>query len=350
MIFTDLLVVELASVLAGPTVGQFFAELGAKVIKIENQTSGGDVTRKWLLPQEKNNPSAYFLSANYGKESVFLNLTSVEDREKLNTWLQHADIVIMNFKPGDAEKLKVSYSDLKKIKSDIIVGEITGYGESSARTGYDAIVQAEAGFMYLNRKPEDKPLKMPVALMDLMAAHQLKEGLLLALYKKSKSGKGSRVQVSLIQSALSSLANQGTAWLCADQDPQPLGSDHPSITPYGTVFQTLDQKYILLAVGSDREFLNLCQVLNILEISSNESYQTNPSRVKNKNSLLPILEKAILNRNRDELLADLQKYKVPAAAVYSVSEALSQPYAQHLILKNEEGQAIGLSTIAFKMD
>ncbi|MFK7925857.1 MAG: CoA transferase, partial [Bacteroidia bacterium] len=180
-IFKDLIVIELASVLAGPSVGMFFAELGARVIKIENPRFGGDVTRSWKLAHEDkaDTRSAYFSCINWGKESLSLDLKQEPDRVILHQLLAKADIMLSSFIPGQAERLGIEAESLMKAYPKLILGEINGYGKDNARPAYDAIIQAEAGFMYINGEGEQL-YKMPVALMDVLAAHQLKEGLLLA--------------------------------------------------------------------------------------------------------------------------------------------------------------------------
>jgi len=178
--FQDLKVLELASVLAGPSVGQFFAELGAEVIKVENSKTGGDVTRTWKSANEQTDDrSAYFCSVNWGKKSIALDLTSNEGKAIIQKLAAKSDIIIASYKPGDAEKLGVEYAQLIAGNPKLIYGQITGYGSDNDRVGYDAVLQAESGFMDLNGEKNGSPTKMPVALIDVLAGHQLKEGLLL---------------------------------------------------------------------------------------------------------------------------------------------------------------------------
>ncbi|HKZ37881.1 MAG TPA: CoA transferase, partial [Chryseolinea sp.] len=206
--FDDLKVLELASVLAGPSVGQFFAELGAEVIKVENIITAGDVTRTWRVTGEQTDDrSSYFCSVNWGKKSIAVNLNTPEGKKIIYALVKKSDIVIASFKPGDAAKLEVDYETLSALNPSLIYGQITGYGSGKPRVGYDAVIQAEAGFMFMNGEPGGPSLKMPVALMDILAAHHLKEGILLALLNKQRSGRGELVEVSLIQAAISSLAN-----------------------------------------------------------------------------------------------------------------------------------------------
>jgi len=212
--FEDLKVLELASVLAGPSVGQFFAELGATVIKVENPNTSGDVTRSWKGAGETTDDrSAYFCSVNWGKKSIAVNLETVEGRNIVHRLAEQADVLIASYKPGDSTKIGVDYETLSALNPGLIYGQITGYGSNDPRVGYDAVIQAEAGFISINGEPGRTSLKMPVALVDILAGHHLKEGILLAMLEKSKTGKGGFVEVSLIQAAVSSLANQATNWL-----------------------------------------------------------------------------------------------------------------------------------------
>ncbi|MEL6614610.1 MAG: CoA transferase, partial [Bacteroidota bacterium] len=222
-------VIELAGVLAGPSAGQLFAELGADVIKVE--PPGGDVTRTWRLPSEasgettdRNDRPAYFSAANWGKRSVALDLGQPGGREALHLLVRGADVVLTAYRPGSAERLGADAATLRALSPRLVVAELTGYGPDNPRAGYDAVIQAESGFMHLNgptegaapeASGESGPTKMPVALMDLLAAHQIKEGVLAALLRRERTGEGATVQVSLTAAAAGALANQGTAWLQA---------------------------------------------------------------------------------------------------------------------------------------
>ncbi|MCX6296683.1 MAG: CoA transferase, partial [Bacteroidetes bacterium] len=211
-IFKDLKVIELANVLAGPAVGMFFAELGAQVIKIENKSTNGDVTRSWKIAKEdqKINSSAYYASVNWNKKSMFLDLKDASDKSKIIELIKEADIVISNYKKGDDIKLGMDFETLKKTNPTLIYAHISGFGEENSRTAFDIVLQAETGFMFMNGTKESGPIKMPVALIDILAAHQLKEGVLVALIKRMQTGNGSKVSVSLYDSAIASLANQAT--------------------------------------------------------------------------------------------------------------------------------------------
>lgn len=337
-IFKNLRIIELANVLAGPSVGQFFAELGAEVIKIENPKTKGDVTRSWKLKSEysESSISAYFSAANSGKKSIGLDISKEEDLSILYKLIAKSDIIIASYKAGDAEKLKVDYQSLKSINSKIIYGQITGYGDEDERVGYDAIIQAESGFMSMNGEPGGNSLKMPVALVDVLAAHHLKEAILLAYINLLKNNEGSKVSVSLFESAVSSLANQATNYLIAGHNPQKMGAEHPNIAPYGTVLKAADDKEILLAVGTNSQFQKLCEVMEMPEITEDDRFKTNTLRVGNRKILNQLLlEKAKLFQS-EILIQKFKKAQIPAGKLQSVAEALQGKDTEKMILKSAE--------------
>lgn len=331
--FTGLKVVELASVLAGPGVGQFFTELGAEVIKVENLKTGGDVTRTWRGKHEGDNTvTAYFTSVNWGKKSLAIDLSKEEGKDIVYQLATKADIIIASYKPGDAEKLGVDYATLAKQNASLIYGQITGYGPDNERVGYDAVIQAESGFMDLNGEPGGVPLKMPVALIDVLAGHHLKEGLLLALLKKERTGEGGLVEVSLIQAAITSLSNQATNWLVTHQLPVRQGSAHPNIAPYGDTYITKDQKIILVAIGSDRQFRDLCQVLGLTELASNSKYATNSLRVKNREALNLELQSGVSHISTQDFMNGCQKLKIPAGIIQNLKEVFEMDEAKEILI------------------
>jgi crotonobetainyl-CoA:carnitine CoA-transferase CaiB-like acyl-CoA transferase len=334
-IFKDLTVIELASVLAGPAVGMFFAELGAEVIKIENATTKGDVTRKWKLPTENPNASqsAYYSSVNWQKQVIFADLTTEIDQIKIQNLIKTADIVISNFNKKSAQKLQMDYETLKAMNPKLIFAQLTAFGENDDTPAFDVVLQAEAGFLYMTGEPNREPVKMPVALIDLLAAHQLKEGVLVALLQRERTGNGSYVTVSLVESAIASLANQATNWLMGNHIPQPMGTMHPNIAPYGDVFYTSDDKPIVLAVGTERQFRNLCDVLNLTELIKNENFATNSARVQNRETLKTVLAKAIKKYKRTDILNQLKSQKVPVGSIRNMEEVFELEAAKRMILR-----------------
>lgn len=343
--FQGLKVVELASVLAGPAVGLFFAELGAEVIKIENAASGGDVTRRWKAPTE--NPekpdSAYYQSINFKKEKLLLNLKNLTDKQQAEQLIKAADIVIVNYRPGAATKLGMDYERLKTINPKLIYAELTGFGADDPRLAFDVVLQAESGFLYLTGEPDRPPVKMPVALIDILAAHQLKEGILLALLHRERTGLGSKVSTSLYAAALASLANQATNWLIAGFAPQRLGTQHPNIAPYGDLFRTADGQELVLAVGVEAHWRKLCEVIKLKELLTDQRFIDNTQRVRHRNELVPLLQAKIgAFQQREELLQLLQVNNIPAGAVRDLPDVFAQPGAQPLLVNtvDESGRPI----------
>lgn len=329
-------VVEIASVLAGPAVGMFFAEKGAEVTKVENKRTNGDVTRSWKLPSEdKNSPlSAYFSSVNWHKKHLFLDFGEKEDLEVLLDLLKDADIVIANFKPGDAEKFGLTFNEIKAINPCIIYAELTGFGKSSSRVAYDLVLQAESGFMSMNGEKDGAPVKMPVAFIDLFAAHQLKEGVLEALLLRERENGAYHVETSLYDAAIASLANQASNYLMAGHIPQPLGSLHPNIAPYGELFTTKDGVLITFAIGSDKQFQSLCETLGI-EVKN--EYLTNKDRVANRDQIFDEFNDKVKERMSDQLLTELKTKNVPVAQVKNLKEVFSEQSAKDLILEEITG-------------
>ncbi|GHA77735.1 CaiB/BaiF CoA transferase family protein [Pontibacter akesuensis] len=349
-IFKDMLVLELASVLAGPSVGQFFAELGARVLKVENTATHGDVTRSWKLstePADTDTP-AYFSAANWGKSSLALNLTELGQLQQLHELVKQADVVVASYKPGDAEKLKVDYRTLASINPRLVYGHITGYGAADNRAGYDAVVQAESGFMHLNGEANGGPVKMPIALMDILTAHQLKEGLLVALLQRERTGQGQLVEVSLLQAAVSALANQATNYLVAGHEPQRMGSEHPNIVPYGAAYTCNCGKQLVLAIGDDRQFRKLCAILGAARMADDPKYKTNYARVQHRQEINQKLRELLLHQDREVWLQALQEQHVPAGAIHSIPEVFAQPQAQDMLLQQPHVKP-GLRQVAFKL-
>lgn len=331
----DLLVIETAGVLAGPAAGMFFAELGARVVKIENPSAGGDVTRRWKLPEEDpSSPvSAYFSSVNHGKEHLHLNLKSAEGRKDFDALLAKADVLISNHMAQDAEKLGLTRDRLRALNPTLIHGHIRGYADDAARPAYDVVLQAETGYLSMTGTDPEHLAKLPVAVIDILAAHQLKEGLLLALLHKARTGLGAYVEVSLEEAALTGLVNQATNWLMAGHVARPLGTLHPNIAPYGEVFRCADGEQLVLAVGSDVQFTKLCQILDLPDLTSDPRFITNADRVQHRNALAAELTPAMAAIPRPELLDSLLQAGVPAGAVNTIDQALFSPAAKRMTLE-----------------
>jgi crotonobetainyl-CoA:carnitine CoA-transferase CaiB-like acyl-CoA transferase len=351
--FKNLKVIELASVLAGPAVGSFFAELGAEVIKVENKRNGGDMTRSWKLSSEDPNTrvSAYFSSVNYHKTYLEKDLTKERDQEEIHRLIKSADIVIANFKKKSATKLKMDYQSLSALNPSLIYANVEGFSSDPEKVAFDMVLQAETGFMSMNGFPDQDPAKLPVAFIDLFAAHQLKEGILIALLKRKEDGKGCQVSVSLEEAALASLANQASNYLMEGKIPQRLGSLHPNIAPYGEVITTKEGKKYVLAVGTDKQFKALCEIVDRADLAEDPRYFTNPSRVSNRISLQKVLSPLFNKMTSEDFEESCKKRMIPIGEIKDLQQVLESPIAQKMILKESiEGiETSRLKSIAFKI-
>lgn len=317
-------VVELASVLAGPLVGTFLAELGADVIKVEHPGTGGDVTRQWRTEGESaTGPSAYYAAANGPKKLVQLDLAHPEGRADLEALLTKADFLLQNFKASSLQRLGLSPASLASRHPHLIHLHLQGFMADPNRPGYDMVVQAETGLMALNGEPGRAPFRMPVAMMDILAAHQMRSAALLALWERERHGLGSFIEVWLDAAGLSALANRGTEHLVAGQEPAPLGAAHPQIAPYGESFSCACGGSVVLAVGNDRQFSALCAALNQPTWAHDPRFATNPERVHNRAVLADYLTREIVRHSLDSMMDIGREFGIPMGRLMRVSEALN---------------------------
>lgn len=322
---SGLRVVELASVLAGPLVGTFLAELGADVTKVEHPDRG-DVTRNWRSAGESpDGPSAYFAAANGPKRSAQIDLKSPEGQQQLDGLLRDADILLQNAMSASLPGLGLEPDVLAERFPALIHIHLKGFMDRPDRGGYDMVVQAESGFAALNAAPGGPASRMPVALMDVLAAHQMRSAVLLALYEREKDGQGAYIETWLDASGLSALANRATEYLVAGQEPQPLGTLHPQIAPYGETFICRCGGRVVLAVGNDRQFAALCGILGLSPLASDARFAENPDRVVHREAMAQQLAKAIGERDADSLLASASERGVPMGRVNTISDALNSP-------------------------
>ena len=349
---SSLLVLDLSSVLAGPSVGSFFAELGARVIKWENLRAGGDVTRSWRLASESAQApvSAYYASVNYGKETEQVDLSLQETQERLHHLLENADVLIQNFKPADLEKFGLSPDVLKMRYPKLIHCHLTGFRSDPERVAYDVVLQAETGFMSMNGTPESGPVKMPVALIDVLAAHQMKQAILLALYRRESTHTGGYFTVTLEEAALAALTNQASNYLMVGAVAKPIGSQHPNIAPYGDQFTAADGTSLVLAVGSDRQFAELCTIVGKPSLAHDERFASNVNRVANRQALVAELADAIRVLDGQNFLENCHRLRIPAGEIKKIDQVLQQPLARALVRSEvQEGiQTLRLSALAFR--
>ena len=340
-------VLDCSSVLAGPLTGSFLAELGAHVTKVE--APSGDVTRTWLARGEaRQGTSAYYEAANEGKHVVRKDLKSLEGREWLEHELADADVLIQNFKARDLDAMGLNPESLARRHPHVVHVRLVGFEHLPERLAYDVVVQAEAGFMSMNGHPDRPPARLPVALMDVMASHQMRSAVLGGLYERATTGKGPYAEVSLFGSGLTALANQGTAVLMNETTPLRQGSSHPSIAPYGDLLQTATGD-LVIAVGSDHQFGALCEVLGLARLVTDERFATNPMRVTHRERLLDELNGVTQGIERTSLLAALHEARVPAGAVLTVTEALADPHVKaHYVVGDQGLEKLRTSAIEFR--
>ena len=328
-------VLDLSSVLAGPLTGSFLAECGADVLKVEPPR--GDVTQTWRSRGEPTDrTSAYYCSANTGKRLVTCNLKSVEGRDWLKSQLKDTDILLQNMKWRDLEGMGLMPHQIKASFPSLVHIRLVGHDLDPSRLAYDVVIQAETGFMSMNGSPDRPPARMPVALMDVLASHQMRAAVLGGLYQREKTGEGWYAEVSLLGSGITALANQGTNALINDLNPQRQGSAHPNIAPYGDLLQCADGN-LVLAVGSNAQFESLCHTLGIPDLASEATFCTNALRVINRSTLMTQLNDAAKTWVWQKLHLALHNARVPAGAVLTVKEALHQPGIQERYVVSEDG-------------
>jgi len=315
----DVVVADFSRVLSGPTVTMFLADLGADVIKVERPGVGDD-TRSWG-PPFLGEESTYFLSVNRNKRSVALDLRSPEGIAAARELVRRADVLVENFRPGTMEKLGLGYDEVRQLNPGLVYCSISGFGSGKGadRPGYDFVVQAMGGLMSITGEPDGEPMKVGVALVDILAGLHATIGVLAGLRGRETTGAGRHVEVNLLSSLISSLANQGSGFTLAGVVPTRLGNMHPSITPY-ELFDTKD-KQVAIACGTDRQFEALCKVLACDELTDDDRFRTNRSRVENRSALRSALVAAFAMVETDELLAALDAVGVPAGAVNNIAEA-----------------------------
>jgi len=281
-----------------------------------------------------------------------MDLTKPENRPELEEYIRTSDIVIVNFKEGDDEKFNLKAEDIHALQPQAIYASIKGFQSDSMRIAYDVVLQAECGFMFMNGNTESGPLKMPVALIDVIAAHQLKEGILCALLQRSKTGKGATVRTTLEESALSALMNQASNYLMAGQVAQATGSLHPNIAPYGETFTCADGKQLVLAVGSESQFQHLCEALDLGHVREDARFASNQQRVVYRKELAMELEASFRLKTRNSWTSLLTTVGVPVGAIRSMDEVMESTTAKKMIREEviDGYPARRISGVSFRLE
>lgn len=322
-------VLDLSRILAGPTATQLLGDLGADVVKIERPGAGDD-TRFWGPPYVTGHDGApttesgYYLSANRNKRSLAIDITSEEGVETIKKLVMKADILIENFKKGGLEKYGLGYDDLAKINPKLIYCSITGFGQTGPnahRAGYDLMVQGYGGIMSITGPADGEPYKVGVAIADIMTGMYATTGILAALRHRDQTGEGQYIDLALVDTQVSWLANQGVNHLLSGKIPKSMGNGHPNIVPY-QVFGAKDG-YVIIAVGNDSQFSQFATLLGRADLAQDERFKTNPKRLEHKTTLLPILEDCIASFERDTLLTLCEAKGVPAGPVNNLGDVFA---------------------------
>jgi crotonobetainyl-CoA:carnitine CoA-transferase CaiB-like acyl-CoA transferase len=317
-------ILDLSRVLSGPYCTMLAADMGARVIKIEHPR-GGDDTRAWGPPFLAGE-SAYYLSINRNKESVALDFKTPDGRSLLGRLVEKADVVVENFRPGTLDKVGLGYSQLAERYPRLIYVSISGFGQNGPRrseAGYDAIAQAEGGLMSITGVPEGPPVRLGVAVADIVSGMFAFQGLLLALISRGRTNRGQLVDVSLLDSVAALLTYQASRHFATGEVPARTGNRHMTIAPYDT-FETADG-VLVLAVGNDTQWQRLCAAVGLEDLRRDERYRTNAGRVTHYDELRPVLSEALGPRAIGPLVESLKREGVPCGGVRSIAEALSDP-------------------------
>jgi len=310
-------VLDLSRVLAGPYCTMLLADLGAEVIKVERPGSG-DETRSWGPPYA-GGESAYYLSVNRGKRSVAIDLSTKEGQQRALELAAESQVVIENFRVGTAERMGLGYEHVAKLNPTVIYCSITGFGsdrEPVGRPGYDFVAQAESGLMSITGEAGGEPMKVGVAVVDVLTGLHATAGILAALYK----GEGEKIEVSLLDSALAGLVNVAQNTLMTGEEPQRHGNAHPNIVPYET-FEASDG-WLAIAAANDGLYRKLCEAIGAPELAEDPRFASNPRRVENRQLLIPLIASRLATKSAQEWLDDLEAAGVPAGKIRSVPEAL----------------------------
>jgi len=322
-------VLDLSRILAGPTLSQNLGDLGADVLKIERPGSGDD-TRKWGPPyldarkDGQSGWSAYYLCANRNKRSVAIDISSPEGQKLIHALAQKADILIENFKVGGVVKYGLDYGSLSKRNPGLIYCSITGFGQTGPwkqKPGYDAMIQAMGGIMSITGSADGEPMKVGVGIADVMCGMYGAMAVLAALHHRDKTGEGQYIDMSLFDSQIAWLINEGLNYLTSGEIPQRRGTAHPNIVPY-QVFPTSDG-YFMLAVGNDGQFARFCDLAGLTDLAKDARFSTNPARVKHRDELIRLVRAQTLKQSTAFWIDELGKVNVPCGPINDIGQVFA---------------------------
>ncbi len=346
---SHLRVLDLSRILAGPWATQSLADLGADVIKVERPGTGDD-TREWGPPylNDDSARSAYFCSVNRNKRSLALDLSKPEGAKILRQIACESHVVVENFKQGALAKYGLDYETLRADNPALVYCSITGFGQEgpeASRAGYDFMIQGMAGLMSVTGEPGGMPMKVGVALSDVLTGLNASVGILAALNHAERTGQGQSIDISLFDVTVASLANQAANYLFSEEAPARLGNAHPNIVPY-QAFEAADG-HLILAVGNDAQFKRFCLLAGMSELSEDVRFATNDARVRNRDELVPQVAAALRSRTVSDWLAALQEQGIPAGPINDIAEAFSEPQAvfRDLATQIEDDEGVEVPTV-----
>ena len=331
-------VLDLSRILAGPWAGQILADLGADVIKVERPGPGDD-TRGWGPPWIKDDQgqdtsvASYYLCANRNKRSITVDITQPEGQDIVRRLAAQSDVVLENFKLGGLKQYGLDYDSLKAVNPRLVYCSITGFGQDgpyAPRAGYDFLIQGLGGLMSITGRPDGEPgagpMKVGVALTDILTGLYATNAVLAALAWREQSGEGQYIDMALLDVQVACLANQAMNYLATGSNPRRMGNAHPSIVPYQD-FPTADG-HMILAIGNDGQFARFCEVAGRPELAADARFATNRARVENRAELIPLLNEITATRTTTEWIAQLEARAVPCGPINGLAEVFADPQVQ----------------------
>ncbi len=322
---SDIKVLDLSRVLAGPYCSMMLGDLGAEVIKVELPQAGDD-TRHWG-PPEAGGEAAYYLCHNRNKRSLTVNMKTAPGREIIRKLALRSDILIENYKVGTLQKVGLGYADLRRENPRLIYCSITGFGQNGPykdKPGYDFMIQGMGGIMSITGEPDGPPMKVGVAIVDITAGLFATSAILAALRHRDLTGEGQYVDIALLDAVLAWLANVGSNYLISGELPRRYGNGHPNIVPYEP-FMAGDGVYFALAVGNDRQWRDFCFLTGLEPLARDPRFATNPERVLHREELIPIIAGKMLEKTSDEWLQQLDDLKIPCGPINTLDKVFGDP-------------------------
>ncbi len=328
-------VLDLSRILAGPWASQMLADLGAEVIKIERPGAGDD-TRGWGPPYmpdeagESSGEAAYFHAANRGKKSVCIDMAKPEGQALIKNLARQSEVLIENFKVGGLKKYGLDYDSLKNLNPKLVYCSITGFGQTgpyAERAGYDFMIQAMGGMMSVTGEAEGQPMKIGVALADVLTGLYASNAVQAALIHQLKTGQGQYIDMALLDVQVATLANQAMNYLATGDNPKRLGNAHPNIVPY-QAFKTTDG-FMILAVGNDAQFQRFCILADRPELAEDDRFKQNSSRVKYRDILVPQIIEIMQTRATDVWLDELNQQGIPCGPINNIDQVFADPQVQY---------------------